>query len=57
MIQLDLNEEEREMLKDLMEEEISELRFEIADTERKDYRDMLKRKEALLKKVLEEVKK
>ncbi|MEK7990700.1 MAG: hypothetical protein VSS52_006810 [Thiotrichaceae bacterium] len=49
---IELTEEEKEILKDLSASELSELRFEIADTDRKDFRDMLKRKEVLLKRII-----
>lgn len=52
---LELTEEEKEMLKELSASELSELRFEIADTDRKDFRDMLKRKEVLLKRIIEQL--
>ncbi|MCV6639451.1 hypothetical protein [Candidatus Albibeggiatoa sp. nov. NOAA] len=52
---LDLTDEEKGMLKELTESELSELRFEIADTDRKNFRDMLKRKEVLLKRIIEQL--
>lgn len=52
---LELTEEEKEILTDLSKSELSELRFEIADTDRKDFRDMLKRKEVLLKRIIEQL--
>jgi len=52
---LELTAEEKEMLKELSSSELSELRFEIADTDRKDFRDMLKRKEVLLKRIIEQL--
>jgi hypothetical protein len=54
---LELNEEEKEILLELSESELSELRFEIADTDRKNFRDMLKRKEVLLNRIISELKK
>ncbi len=49
MIQIVLTGEERELLVDLLENDISELRMEISDTHRREYRDMLKHRETLLK--------
>jgi hypothetical protein len=51
MIQLILTEEERELLIELLENDISDLRMEIADTDRREYRDMLKNREALMKNI------
>ncbi len=52
MLHLDLTEEERQILADLLDEDIGALRMEIADTDRAEYRDMLKHREAVLKKLL-----
>jgi hypothetical protein len=50
MIELDLTEQERVTLADVLEGCLSDLRMEISDTENKDYREMLKsRKQTLLK--------
>jgi hypothetical protein len=49
MIQLSITEEERELLTDLLENDISELRMEISDTHRREYREMLKNREILMK--------
>ena len=60
MIQLTLTEEEREVLFDILENDIAELRMEISDTHRREYRDMLKHREALMKSIqqkLEQVEK
>jgi len=51
MIHLELTEEERALLVELLEENILELRGEIVKTDRWDYREMLKRREALMKKM------
>jgi hypothetical protein len=50
MIQLKITEEERELLIEILENDISDLRMEIADTDRREYRDMLKNREAMMKK-------
>jgi len=51
MIQLMITEEERELLMDILENDISDLRMEIADTDRRGYREMLKNREALMKNI------
>jgi hypothetical protein len=51
MVQLKITEEERELLMELLENDISDLRMEIADTDRREYREMLKNREALMKKI------
>jgi hypothetical protein len=51
MIQLTFTEEEREVLFDILENDIAELRMEISDTHRREYRDMLKHRESLLKSI------
>jgi hypothetical protein len=49
MVQIMITEEERALLMDILENDISELRMEIANTDRLGYRDMLKNREALMK--------
>lgn len=50
MFQLDLVPEEAQMLREMLEDYLSDLRMEIADTDRKDFREVLKlRKEVILK--------
>ena len=51
MIQLMITEEERELLMDILENDISDLRMEIADTDRRGYREMLKKREILMKNI------
>jgi hypothetical protein len=51
MIQVTITDEERELLVDLLESDISELRMEISNTHRKEYREMLKHRETLLKSI------
>jgi hypothetical protein len=51
MIQLTFTEEEREVLFDILENDIAELRMEISDTHRKEYREMLKHRESLMKSI------
>ena len=43
MIHLELTQEEKEMLIDILENDLSDLRMEIADTDSSDFREMLKK--------------
>jgi hypothetical protein len=52
-MRLTLNDDERDLLKRLLESDLGDLRFEIADTDSKSMRDDLKRDEATLKAILE----
>lgn len=52
MIQLDLTTDEREIMTTVMESYLSDLRMEIADTDRKAFRDMLKERKQVIRKVL-----
>jgi hypothetical protein len=53
MVRLELSEEERAVLVDILESFLSDLRLEIADTERKAVRDPLKAQEGIIKNILE----
>lgn len=53
MIQLDLDKAEARILRETIEAVLSDLRMEIADTDRLDYREMLKGRKQALNKVLE----
>ena len=55
MIQLDLTAEEVSILAEILESAHSDLRMEIADTDSKDFRDMLKGRKAVIAKVLAEL--
>ncbi len=55
MFQIQLAEEERQLLLELLENDITELRGEIADTDRREYREMLKDRELLMKKLQKEL--
>ena len=57
MVKLELTDEEKEILKETLEGEISDLGFEIADTEKMELREGLKAKKAVLKKVLDALEK
>jgi hypothetical protein len=52
MLHLDLTSEEHDILSHLLEDALSDLRMEIADTDLFDYREMLKRRKAAIAKVL-----
>lgn len=55
MLDVDLTFEEKEMLTDILESTLSDLRMEIADTDRLDYRNMLKKQKDVLQKVIDAV--
>ncbi len=52
MIQLDLNDTETTHLIEALESYLSDLRYEIADTDSQDFRELLKEKKAALEKTL-----
>jgi len=52
MARLDLNEREADALREALEDYVSDLRMEIANTDSQDVRDELKEREALLKGVM-----
>jgi len=52
MINLDLTQDETNILRTTLENELSDLRYEIGNTDSLDYRNELKEKKAILKKVL-----
>lgn len=49
MTRLELNPTEKEMLREVLESFLSDLRLEVADTEKKAFREGLKKKEVFLK--------
>jgi hypothetical protein len=53
MIQLDLSAAEMKTLAEILETAYSDLRMEIADTDSKDFRDMLKERKAVIAKALD----
>ena len=53
MVHLDLTPNEVAILQDLLTNDLSDLRMEIAHTDRLDYRERLKVRKAVLTKVLE----
>lgn len=52
MVTIELKPDEVEMLRPILENYLSDLRMEIADTEQMDFREDLKQVEAFLKKLL-----
>lgn len=56
MIQLDLSDSEKNHLIEALESYLSDLRYEIADTDALDFRERLKEKKAALEKVLATLK-
>ena len=56
MIHIDLDDTERSILMQTLESYLSDLSFEIADTDRMEFREELKAKRQVLNKILEAVK-
>ena len=52
MVQITLERDEALMLREIVSAYLSDLRMEIADTDRLDFREPLKKKEVLLKNLL-----
>jgi len=52
VLELDLDREEREILVDLLETRLADLRMEIGRTDRLAYRDMLRKKKKALEKII-----
>jgi len=52
MTHLILTDDEREVLTDILETEISDLRMEIMGTDRLSYKEVLQNRERILKKIL-----
>lgn len=55
MAQITLNNEETLKLQGILESYLSDLRMEVADTDRKEYRDELKEEEAFLKDIIKKL--
>jgi predicted RNA binding protein with dsRBD fold (UPF0201 family) len=53
MIQVTMSDSEAAVLTTVLEQVIPDLRMEIADTEQMEFREDLKKREAILKKILE----
>ncbi len=52
MVRLELNQEERDVLRDTLESFLSDLRYEIANTDAQDYREQLKQRKAILERIV-----
>ncbi|HEC16972.1 MAG TPA: hypothetical protein ENI99_10455 [Sedimenticola sp.] len=57
MIHLELNDKEKEVLAATLESYLSDLRYEISDTDNYDFREQLKEKKAVLMKIAEALEK
>jgi thioredoxin-related protein len=55
MVQIDLTSEEAGMLREILTENLGDLRMEIAGTENMTFREELKRKEEFLKKLIQQL--
>ncbi len=55
MIQLPLEQQEKEILAEILESKISDLSYEIADTDQHDFKQRLKDRKALLEQILEKL--
>lgn len=55
MYTITLNDEERNLLAEVLQETISELRMEIADTDSHDYRAQLHKREDMLKAMVKRI--
>lgn len=55
MAQVEVNSEEIDMLEDILQSYLSDLRMEISDTDLKDFRDNLKLKEEFIKSFLKRI--
>jgi hypothetical protein len=53
MIHLDLDEQEKQILDETLQSYLSDLSYEIADTDKQDFREMLKARRAVLQKIKE----
>ena len=52
MLHIDLTPEERELLAEMLDACLTDLRGEVSSTKRHDYKEMLKQREVLLKKII-----
>lgn len=52
MVTLDLDPDERRILREVLESYLSDLRMEIADTDLMDFREMLKERKAVILKAV-----
>ena len=52
MLHIDLTVEQRDLLEEMLDACLADLRVEVSDTARHDYKQMLKQREALLRKII-----
>ena len=57
MIKIELDQEEEQVLLETLQSYLSDLRYEIADTDSFDYRDRLKARKSVLEKIVKELSK
>ncbi len=55
MVRLELDDKEARILAEILRYHLSELRMEIADTDSMNFRETLKEKEALIRRILKEL--
>jgi hypothetical protein len=55
MLSIELTTAERDVLREMVSGMLSELRMEIADTDRLEYRDMLRARKTVLQRVLDAI--
>jgi acetolactate synthase small subunit len=56
-MELDLNQKEKALLRDILKNYMSDFRMEIADTSTPDYRSQLKAQEEILNRIIEKIEK
>jgi hypothetical protein len=55
MLSIDITSAERDVLREMVSGMLSELRMEIADTDRLEYREMLRARKSVLQRVLDAI--
>ncbi|HKK43932.1 MAG TPA: hypothetical protein VJ964_00300 [Balneolaceae bacterium] len=55
MVNLDLSQSELDILKEILDTTISDLRMEIADTDKYDHRELLKKRKRVLEKTVKTI--
>lgn len=57
MIRVDLTAEERDVLHNMLSNYVSDIRMEIADTDRQDFREMIRKRKEILQKIINALEK
>ena len=57
MAQIELTDQEAELLRNVLEEYVSDLRMEVSNTDNMDFREALKEKERILRGLVERLRK